>query len=123
MLRPFFEELPEGQEVEDAGVFIDDGVGTFTIIDEVIHGLNDVLLNLFSEVAVVVLCVEMEGIGNELLAELEDLELLDAVVVAVEYLLHFLVEGGVVVGQQLFVADVRVDQFRPKRFSIHRQLW
>jgi hypothetical protein len=87
------------------------------VIDEVIHGLNDVLLSLFSEVAVVVLCVD------ELLGELEDLELLDAVVVAVEYLLHFLVEGGVVVGQQLLVADVRVDQLRPKRFSIHRQLW
>jgi hypothetical protein len=93
------------------------------VIDEVIHGLNDVLLSLFSEVAVVVLCVEMKGIGDELLGELEDLELLDAVVVAVEYLLHFLVEGGVVVGQQLLVADVRVDQLRPKRFSIHRQLW
>ena len=123
MLRPLLEELSEGQEIENARVFIYDSEGALMIIDEVVDGFDDVLLDLFSKVAVVVLCVEVEGVGDELRAEFEELELLDVAVVAVHDFLHFLVEGGVVVGQQLLVADVRVDQLRPKRFSIHRQLW
>ena len=123
MLRPLLEELSEGQEIENARVFIYDSEGALMIIDEVVDGFNDVLLDLFSKVAVVVLGVEVEGVGDELRAEFEELELLDVAVVAVHDFLHFLVEGGVVAGQQLLVADVRVDQLRPKRFSIHRQLW
>ena len=58
-----------------------------------------------------------------MLAEFEEVELLDLGVVAFQYFFHFLVKGRVVASEELFVADVRVDQPRTERFSIHRCLW
>lgn len=98
MLWPFFEKLSKGKEIEDAGMFVDDSVRAFMVIDEMIDAFYNEFLGVISKVAVIARGVEVEGVGDNLLAEFKETQLLDMVVVAGEYFFHLLVEGSVVAG-------------------------
>lgn len=98
VLWPFFEKLSKGKEIEDAGMFVDDSVRAFMVIDEMIDAFYNEFLGVISKVAVIARGVEVEGVGDNLLAEFKETQLLDMVVVAGEYFFHLLVEGSVVAG-------------------------
>ena len=109
---PFLNEFSEGEEVEDAGVFIDDGIAIVVVFEEVVDLFDDELLNLLFAVGLVALCVEVEDVGVGGAAFLKDVDVVDGLVIFIEDLLHFLVEVGVVVGHEGFVAVVTLDQLR-----------
>ena len=63
MFGPLLDEPAKGQEIEDAGMHIDDGEGGVIMVEEVINFPNDEVLDVIPEIAVVILCVEVEEVG------------------------------------------------------------
>lgn len=49
MFRPLLDEPPECKEVEEAGMYIRDGIGAVVIIMEMVEFFDDVLLNIVPE--------------------------------------------------------------------------
>lgn len=106
MLWPFFQEPSKGKEVENAGMLVDDSEGILLIIDIMIDLFDDILLYFLSEITLILLSIENESVRYGGLSIIEDVELLDVGIVAVEDFFHFLVKSRVIAADELFVAIV-----------------
>ena len=116
---PLLDELAEGNEIEDAGVDIDDGEGRIEVVEEMVYFLDDEVLDVLPLVGIVLTSIEIEEVGGGLVGLLEDVAISYMLVVVVEDAFHALVEDGIVIGEEGLVTDVGVDQLASKWFSTH----
>lgn len=72
VFRPFLDEFPEGQEVEDAGVLVNDCVAAVVMVEEGVHFTSDEFFDVVLAVGLVFLCSEVEGVVVGLVGFLKD---------------------------------------------------
>jgi hypothetical protein len=100
---PLLEKLPEGYEVKDAGVYIDECIGAIIIIDEMIDFPNNKLLTILPEPRLIPTGSKKEEVRCRLLTMLEQLQLSNMTVLFSQDSFHPLVKERVVIVQKYLV--------------------
>ena len=117
MFGPFLDEAPEGQEVEEAGVDIGDGVGAVVVIVEMVEFFDDELLDVVPEFGLVAFGVEVEDVRVGLIGVLKDAQIFYAGVVLAGYYGDLFVEGRVVARDLHLYRGAVLEGARADRFS------